>query len=74
MPSFGQRFNWSICILDNAPGHLLNRPAIAAGISSTSTAPASWGITHHHLHVLLAFKMPKRREVCGQIATFSVQL
>ena len=70
----GQRLNWAIGILDNAPGHLLNRPAIAAGISSTSTAPASWGITHHHLHVLLAFKMPKRREVCGQIATFSVQL
>jgi hypothetical protein len=68
----GQRLNWAVCVFHNAPRHLLNRPAIATGISSTSSAPASWGITHHHLQRLLAFKMPEPREVCGQIATFSV--
>ena len=67
-----QRFNWAIRVFHNAPRHLLNRPTIATGISSASTAPASWGITHHHLQRLLAFTMPKPYGFCGQIATFAV--
>ena len=71
---FRQRFDWTVCIFDHAPRHLFNRSAISASISSTSTASASRDITHHHLQRLLDFKMPKIGEVCGQIATFSIQL